>query len=280
MPFEQGKAGAVWPARLALGFLRRGDATVLASRTHSGPLRVQKTLHPEGPRVCHAIVVHPPAGIAGGDELAIEVDAQSGAHTLITTPGATKWYRTLGASARQDVRIAAAPGSIVEWLPQESIVFDGARAAMTATVELAGDAVFIGIEMLCLGRIASGERFETGNVTMATRVLRDDRPVWIERGHFHGGDPLLDSPIGFAGQPVTATLLAAAPHVGPQHVDACRADRPVAGRGAITLLPGLLVARYLGPSCEPGRDWLVRTWSRLRRALTGCAPALPRIWNT
>jgi urease accessory protein len=280
MPFEQARTGAHWPARLALAFSKRGDATVLARSSHSGPLRIQKALHPEGPRVCHAIVVHPPGGIAGGDALAIDVDVGAGAHTLVTTPGATRWYRTSGMRAQQTVHIAADAGSIVEWLPQESIVFHGARAELLLVASLASDAVFIGIDMLCLGRIASGERFRTGSIATSTRIVRDGQPLWIEQGRVDGGDPLLDSPIGFAGQPVTATLLVAAPGISAKHVDACRTLEPAIGQGAVTLLPGLLVARYLGPACEPGRDWLARCWSLLRLALTGCEPAIPRIWRT
>jgi urease accessory protein len=280
MPFEQARAGALWPARLALDFARSGDATVLARSSHSGPLRIQKALHPEGPRVCHAIVVHPPGGIAGGDTLSIDVDAGTGAHALLTTPGATRWYRTSGPGAQQTVHIAARAGSIVEWLPQEAIVFDGARGESHVVVTLAADSVFIGIDMLCLGRTASGERFATGTIATSTRVLREGQPLWIERGRIEGSDALLESPIGFAGQPVSATLLVASTVVGMEHVDACRGHRPAIGYGAVTLLPGLLVARYLGPACEPGWAWLAQCWSQLRLALTGCAPAIPRIWRT
>src|SRR5688572_33317155 len=119
---------STWRAHLALEFERRAERTVLASRRHDGPLVVQKALHPEGDAVCHAIVVHPPAGIVGGDELVIDVRASHGAHAVITTPGAAKWYRSSGAVARQHVRLDLGQGAAMEWLPQESIVFDGAIA--------------------------------------------------------------------------------------------------------------------------------------------------------
>src|SRR5688572_12364887 len=111
-------ASTGWRAALTLGFERRGERTVLASNRSDGPLVVQKALFPEGAGTCHAIVVHPPAGIAGGDELALEVNVGAQAHAVLTTPGAAKWYRSAGATATQHMRIAAHAASKVEWLPQ------------------------------------------------------------------------------------------------------------------------------------------------------------------
>ena len=117
-----------WEARLALDIARRGDRSLLARRSHSGPLVVQKALHPEGPGVCQAVVIHPPGGIAGGDRLALAIDVGERAHGQLTTPGATKWYRSTGAAARQTLDARVGTGGTLEWLPQEAIVFDGARA--------------------------------------------------------------------------------------------------------------------------------------------------------
>jgi len=123
-----------WKARLRLGFERRDGRTVLAAREHDGPLVVQKALYPEGDAVCHAIVVHPPAGIAGGDELELNARSTEGAHALLTTPGAGKWYRSAGPWASQTLRFEVA--GALEWLPQESIVFDGALAQLETEVRL------------------------------------------------------------------------------------------------------------------------------------------------
>lgn len=269
-----------WRGELRLGFQRRGARTVLAERAHHGPLVVQRALYPEGESVCHAILVHPPAGIAGGDRLALTLELGAHAHVLLTTPGAGKWYRSAGAHGELVQRIRVAEGGVCEFLPQESIVYDGALGRLATEVALEGSAVFIGAEMLCLGRTGSGERFTHGELALATRISRDGRPVWLERGVLGGGSTLLEAGVGLDGAPVSASLLVAAPACDAGLLEAWRAIEPVAGRGAVTLLPGLLVARWLGPACEPGREWLARLWGAARPAVAGRALQVPRIWRT
>ena len=262
---------ASWKAGLDLGFERRGDRTVLAARRHDGPLVVQKPLYPEGGEVCHAIVVHPPAGIAGGDELELRARAAAGAHALLTTPGAGKWYRSAGPWAAQRLRFDVA--GALEWLPQETIVFCGARARLDTEVRLAADARYLGWEILCLGRTGSGEKFARGEMRLSTRVFRDDKLLWLERGRLEGGGALLDSPAGLQGRTVCATLIAAGADFD---LAACRAIEDV----AVTQLPGVLVARYLGDSSEQAKRLFARLWAVLRPALFGREAAEPRIWRT
>ncbi|MBN8499429.1 MAG: urease accessory protein UreD, partial [Candidatus Accumulibacter sp.] len=178
-----------WPGRLTLGFERRGERTLLARCEHFGPLRVQKALYPEGPAVCQAIVLHPPGGIAGGDSLEVVLTAAAGAHAQLTTPGAGKWYRSGGRRARQSLHVRVDEQAIVEWLPQETIVFDGAEAELETRVELAAGALYCGWDILCLGRTACGERYTHGGLDLATRIEQAGRPLWIERGGLRGGSP-------------------------------------------------------------------------------------------
>ena len=133
---------ASWKASLSLGFRNIDRKTVLAERRSDGPLVVQKALYPEGPERCHAIVVHPPGGIAGGDELALEVRTEREANALLTTPGAAKWYRSAGAWAKQRLQFEV-EGSL-EWLPRETIVFDGALADLRCDIALKEGARYIG----------------------------------------------------------------------------------------------------------------------------------------
>ena len=255
-----------------------GNKTVLTERAHDGPLVVQKPLYPEGREVCHAIVVHPPGGIAGGDELNLHVRAGNGASTLLTTPGAAKWYRSSGPWAKQNV-VFDVQGAL-EWLPQETIVFDGALAQTAYDVDLGGEAGFIGWDVVCLGRTGSGERLARGSFRNSIRIRREGRLLWQERGRIDGGGRLLDSPAGLAGMPVFGTLFASALNLNQDLLNQLRKTEPEAGRGAVTLLPGMLLARYLGGSSEAARRYFIALWRILRPALMGRDAIEPRIWQT
>ena len=279
-PVELGMPGAGWRAELELGFERRGARSVLASRRHDGPLAVQKTFHPEGEDICHALVLHPPAGIAGGDLLDIRIRAGESANALLATPGAGKWYRSSGGWARQHIRFDVGADACVEWLPQETIVFDGALADMLTDVRLAAGARYLGWEILCLGRTGSGERFTRGECRVRTRIEREDHPLFNERGRIAGGSALLESPAGLAGQPVCGTMLAVSPDCDAPLVAACRGLKPLRGEGGVTLLPGVLIARYLGASSEAAKNYFVQLWRILRPVVTGREAADLRIWRT
>jgi urease accessory protein len=262
-----------WKAELRLGFARRGERTVLAERRHDGPLVVQKPLYPEGDDVCHAIVVHPPAGIAGGDALELSAVAGERAHALLTTPGAGKWYRSAGPWAEQRLRFDVS--GALEWLPQETIVFDGALARLDTEIRLSGDARYLGWEILCLGRTGSGERFTRGEIRLSTRLYRDGKLLWLERGQLEGGGRLLESPVGLQGRTVCATLVASSA-VPMIDLAACREVESL----SVTQLPGVLVARYLGDSTEDAKRRFASVWKLLRPALFGRAAHPPRIWST
>ncbi|MBI5107243.1 MAG: urease accessory protein UreD [Rhodocyclales bacterium] len=271
-----------WLAALDLGFERRDDSTLLVRREHSGPLRVQKALYPEDPGICHAIVLHPPAGIVGGDRLQIDIGLGADSQALLTTPGAGKWYRSAGPLAEQSVSLKVGAGATAEWLPQESIVFAGAEARMRTSVELAEGARFIGVETLCFGRRASGERFDRGSLQLASDIRLDGKLLWQERGRIAGGSPLLDSPIGLAGYSLCSTVLAAGVDVNAQTLAACRAatTKEAGAQYGVSAMPKLFVGRYLGHSAEAARDWFVTLWQHVRPIMVGREAAVPRIWNT
>jgi urease accessory protein len=269
-----------WNARLRLEFERAGARTVLAARSHVGPLRVQKALYPEGPEVCQAIIVHPPGGIVGGDTLGIDIEASAGAHAQLTTPGASKWYRSPAALAKAATTLRAGPGALLEWLPQEAILFDGARASIALRVELASDARFFGWEVTCLGRTASNERFSHGRLRQSLDLFRGGALVFCERAAIGGGDRALQSGAILNGAPVFGTLVAAGATIPNELLAACRAVVCAGGDGATTRLPDVLVARYRGDSASSARTYFANLWRLLRPLLAGRDPVLPRIFST
>ncbi|KQZ40100.1 urease accessory protein UreD [Duganella sp. Root1480D1] len=268
---------AAWRASLALGYARAGAATRLVQRAHSGPLRVQKAFYPEGESVCHNILLHPPAGIAGGDELCIDVTADAGSHALLTTPGAAKWYRANGKPAWQRVRIRASHDARLEWLPQETIFFDATDANLLQEVELAPGARYIGCDILCFGRSASGERFARGTVRQQLQLRQAGRLLWWDQGVLHGGSGAMQSPHVLGGATVCATLLAAGRSADAALVAQLRALDPALG---VTSFKTVLVLRHLGYDAEHARQLMAQAWQVLRPHWMDRPATELRIWNT
>ena len=271
-----------WRATLDLAFEATALGTRLASRQHSGPLVVQRALYPEGPRVCHAIIVHPPGGIAGGDDLHIDVAAHADARALLTTPGATKVYKSAGSRASQRVRIRVARNACVEWLPQETIVFDAADARLALDIDLEVDGRAFAWEIVTLGREAMGERFQTGRLRTELIVTREGKPALHEIGVVAGSSSWLDSPVGWRGARACGTFVVAGHAIDEGALQACReALRPWEGTAALSrLMPELVVARYLGQSASQAREAFVALWRSLREAMIGEPAVAPRIWST
>jgi urease accessory protein len=269
-----------WRARLALRFANDNGRSRLTHREHEGPLVVQKPLYPEGDGVCQCIVVHPPGGVAGGDRLALNVDVAPGAHAQLTTPGAAKWYRSGGNPAEQQAVFRVAEGAALEWLPQGTIVFDGAQATSVTRIELERGATYLGWDVICLGRTASAERFRQGEWRQRIDIFRDNALVWSERTLLHGDCPLLSSRVGLNGAPVFGTFVAMTTTIDDALLASCRVLAPARGEGAVTRLPGALVARYRGDASEAAHDYFSALWTTLRPHVAGRAAVRPRIWGT
>ncbi|MEX2481590.1 MAG: urease accessory protein UreD [Gammaproteobacteria bacterium] len=264
-----------WAATLALTYARRGERTALVRRHQHGPLTVQRPFYPEGDAVCHTYLLHPPAGIVGGDRLTLDCELGTGSQALITTPGATRWYfshaRTAG--LLQEIRVAA--GAQLEWLPQETLVFDGAHAELRTRIALAGDARVIGCEILGLGRPAAGERFRHGVLDTWFEILRDGIPLFLDRLRSGPGGVA-----GLRGNTATATLFASGADEAALLAARSVIDSAPHTLAGASLLGDLLICRALAPHCEPLIDLNRALWSRLRPLLLGRAATAPRIWRT
>lgn len=274
-----------WHGHLQLDYTRRGERTIALDR-HHGPLRVLKRLYPEGDAVCHQVLVHPPGGIVGGDVLALDATLAPGSHALITTPGATRIYRSAGPLAQQRVTATLADGARLEWLPLETIAYPRCQFDNRLTFNLAPGAQMIGWDVLALGLPAANQPFDQGQYLQQVSIPG----IWLERGRIDGADRLLmDSPLGLAGHSVMATLwLADGQVLGrercEQLIDGARAlidSSALPATAGVTALDGrLLVLRALGHRVEPVMALLQAVWAGWRCLHWGLAPCAPRVWRT
>src|SRR5215471_13710918 len=173
-----GAAG--WKAELEVEFSERSGRTLPTRRRHRGPLVVQRPFYPEGRDACHLDVLHPPGGLVGGDELVIDIAAQAGATALVTTPAAGKVYRSRAAPARQRFALRIAPGARLEWLPQETILFEEASLEATLRIDFEAGSRFLAWDAVCFGRIAAGESFARGTYRQSLEVRKDGELVLLE----------------------------------------------------------------------------------------------------
>jgi urease accessory protein len=274
-----------WHASLQLHYTR-SDLKTVARFQHEGPLRILQSLYPEGDAVCHNVLVHPPGGLVGGDTLDIQVSVQENAHALITTPGATRFYRSAGETATQTVHARLDDGARLEWLPLEALAYDQCRAENKAVFELAPGAELMGWDITALGLPAADLPFEQGSFSQHIEVPG----IWREQGRIEASDlRLLNSPLGLAGQRCMATLF----FVSGRPIERTRRARALdevrtlmdahtlrMSAGATSPHPQVLVIRVLAPLVEPALNLLKVLRASWRASLWDQPAVAPRVWST
>lgn len=272
-----------WHAALSLNYSLESQRSVLRF-THDGPLRVLQSLYPEGDGICHNVLVHPPGGLVGGDTLDLRVSVGAGAHGLVTTPGATRFYRSEGELALQRTQISVAEGARLEWLPLEALLYNGCQAENQLRFELAPGAELMAWDVTALGLPHADLPFARGRFCQHLELPG----VWLERGVIDATDTrLLNSPLGLAGQHCVASLWFAAGSAlaRPRRdaaLDAARAimqEHPLSHLAGVTSPnPQVLLLRVLAPQVEPAMGLLRQVWACWRKELWGLSGAAPRIW--
>jgi len=262
-----------WRASLALQFCHTPEKTLLHSARHVGPLTVQRPFYPEG-ETCHLYLLHPPGGIVGGDELEINIHLTARSHALITMPGASKFYRSSGPQARLVQHFHIEEKAILEWLPQDTIFFPGANAALHSVFHLHATSTLLAWELFCLGRPVINETFSHGRIESRLEVWLEGEPLLIERQHLADGDLTPVAEHSWIG-----TLLFY-PASETQLEEAREALAPLEHFAGATLTDGLLSVRFLAHDNLICRQAMRAIWQRLRPQLTAKAPCSPRIWHT
>ncbi|MDE2130872.1 MAG: urease accessory protein UreD [Betaproteobacteria bacterium] len=273
-----------WASTLDLRYGRRHGRSTAHSR-HAGALRVLAALHPEGPDICHHVLVHPPGGLVGGDRLDIRCDVEAQAHALVTTPGATRFYRSLGAPAVQTLDATLHEGTRLEWLPLETLAYNACLGENRSRFTLAPGAELFAWDMLALGLPAAGQAFQSGRFTQHLELPG----VWLERGHLDATDAaLLHSPSGLAGRTALGTLVFASgsPIAAPRRDALLDAARQLAcgdaerSAGATSPHPQVVVLRAASHRIEPLAALFKQVWAAWRHLAWDLPPCAPRVWAT
>ncbi|MDP3825262.1 MAG: urease accessory protein UreD [Polaromonas sp.] len=273
-----------WNATLSLDYSLQAGRTIAHFR-HDGPLRILQSLYPEGDAVCHNVLVHPPGGLVGGDTLDIAVTAAAGSHGLITTPGATRFYRSAGETALQRTRLRLEAGARAEWLPMEALCYSGCLAENHLRLDLAPGAELMGWDITALGLPSANQPFEQGSFCQHIELPG----VWLERARIRADDLLLmNSPLGLAGQRCIATLFfTAGSKLERQRrqlaLDLARqvleAHPLSAAAGATSPDAQVVVVRVLAPLVEPAMVLLKQVWKVWRQHFWEKDAPSPRIWS-
>jgi len=267
-----------WVAELELHFSRGKTNTFLSKRKHLGPLTVQRPFYPED-GVCHLYLLHPPGGIVGGDNLSVKVNSGKDSNALITTPGATKVYRTTKnkfSTVKQDIVVE--DGATLEWLPMETIIFPGANSRISTKFSVFGNAKIAAWEIQCLGRPSIDEKFDSGNLKFNFELWKDEKPIIIDRLKVNHSD--LDNITGLRGFPVFGTFV-----ISVKNNDVIELVRELIPKSnlyvaGVTQIDYLIIVRCLSSKANLIQELFRNIWIKVRHLTIGKEGVMPRIWST
>jgi urease accessory protein len=271
-----------WHGNLELVYTSKSQQTLISHAVVKAPLKIQRPFYPEGQEVCHSIALHTAGGIVGGDLLTQKIQLQPHANAVITTAAATKIYRSSGNWARQAIKIEIEPQATLEWLPQETIVFAGAKYHQDLQIELAPTASYCGWEITRFGRTARQEKFLEGEWRSNTEIWQNGVPLWIDRQFLHGSEASCSSLNALAGSAVVGTFIYLGRSIDRKIIPQVRhfwSEKGYPGNGGVTeILHGGLLCRYRGNSTSNVRHWFTEIWHLLRSSLFDRSMIRPRVW--
>lgn len=270
-----------WKGFLSFSFVKEGDKTVIKDKKHLGPLVLQRPYYQELDRPS-VLVLHPPGGVVGGDSLELNVHFSPGAKGSVSTPAATKFYRSDGRLATQLQTLNLSCGVEAEWLPQETLFFNQSRVQNTLKIVLEdADNKLIAWDLVGLGRPASGEGFEKGSLQQTLEFWINNQLFFLDRMQLKPQSHLLNSVCGLSGQTLFATALFYQVDEAQQKklLVALQAEEWLLPVG-VTRLGSLVVMRVLATELDEIKQVLWQAWGLARPLILGCPAVKPRIWNT
>jgi urease accessory protein len=248
---------------------------------------IQKALYPEGDEICHAVVLHPPAGIAGGDHLHIEINILSDSKAVVTTPGATKWYKSNGLDASQVIHLHVEHGAHLDFLPQENIFFNQTSARNAIYLHQDLNSSMIGWDISQLGRVAMGEKWTDAHLKNELQLFLNERLCWLESSEITSEDLRKESDCKLGGYPVLGVMwlsgTAATGEVLERILDFVPwTDQLRVGvtRLELTDKHGLILIRGIATEVEYLKDCFIQIWLNFRQDISEIPPLALRLWKT
>ncbi len=263
-------------------YVHQEGTTKLSQAIAQAPLKIQRAFYPEGPELCHSVILHTAGGIVGGDHLVQTIELEANSQVLLTTAAASKVYRSEGERSQQIISLTLGENSYLEWFPQETVIFNEAIYQQDLRVELARNALFCGWEITRLGRTARGEQFLAGEWRSRIEIWQAGRPLWIDRQGLQGSLAMINSPNGLNQKAIVATFIWLGHQVETEILTEARElAKSWVKEGEIGLTQtqndGLL-CRYRGNSTTEVKQYFEAIWGLLRQSYRDRSPVRPRVW--
>lgn len=272
-----------WHGKINLIYANQNNTTKITHNHTQAPLKIQQPFYPEGPEICHSVILHTAGGIVGGDQLSYNIHLQPNTHALITNTSATKIYRSPEKTAHQTINIKLDNNAHLEWLPQETIIFKNAKFRQDIKIELQPKSTILLWEINRFGRTARGETFTTGHWRSNIEIWQQNQPLWIDRQQLIGSPQTINSQHTLAGFPLTGTLTYIGNPISTETLQKIRQlspqnPNPNQHQTGITRLPNGLICRYRGHSTPENRTWFINIWDILRQTYQNRPNCPPRVW--
>lgn len=271
----------IWHGKINLNYQYNSQKTELKSSFTQAPLKIQQSFYPEGEEICHNVILHTAGGVVGGDQLTQSINLTTNNKVLITTPAATKIYRSNGKTAQQNVKINLEKQAVLEYLPQETIIFNGANYHQSNLINLQNDSSLLMWDLIRFGRTARGEIFNQGYWQSNLEIWQEEKPIFIDNICLQGEENLFHNLTGLNGNPVFGTLIYIGEIITPETLTKIRQlcqNSLRNGQGGVTELIKGLNCRYLGHSITEVKEFFFKIWQILRLQYLGKNAIKLRVW--